>query len=494
MKTIENTIPLLEAYNALIKYKTKAYKENVSDGRRIKLSLSEGLPDIDTFRQETFQMLESGAYPDNFIYLINRLYLLSEANSDLLAEHNPVIKQLYREYPITKELEQLSFGIYEFLRDEVFHAENEYGRRIQYSGLEFVREELPEFTFRNNRHILWSLYYFLPRILEAYSSQEQEDFNSRILYYEEINKAIVEELNRRADEIIELSKDFCDRNFIFAYLKGELSVKPYYFTGVILSELLESLSLKQYAMYAEFDYSVYSDKYKWDFGKKSLNRYPELASLPEFKRLVQLLSDVAFILQLSNKESIEVKEVKTTIIFKTRLENTSNTEPIFLLEHTEEIKELETIDENRPKDVVEQVQLDQRDILVEKRDSRKIKPEYLLAIPILNLIYEEFTDELWYDITLMEFLNLFTTAIEKQEDFKLRPKQTARFYYLLRKIWVNCDQSLFNSEKEWVVPFLINYNLSYSAYTNQFIKNEGGLKHRDFIRSVDKILPKEKES
>lgn len=88
---------------------------------------------------------------------------------------------------------------------------------------------------------------------------------------------------------------------------------------------------------------------------------------------------------------------------------------------------------------------------------------------------------------------MFTSTAVKQNDFKLKHKQTARFYYLLKKIWLNCDQSSFDSEKEWIIPFLKNYNLSYSAYTNQFIANEGGVKHLKFTRSVDKILPKEKE-
>ena len=59
-------------------------------------------------------------------------------------------------------------------------------------------------------------------------------------------------------------------------------------------------------------------------------------------------------------------------------------------------------------------------------------------------------------------------------------------------MWINSsNKSLFDTEKEWIIPFLQNYNLSYSAYTNQFIKKEGGVKHRSFTRSVDKILPKD---
>ncbi|NDV78971.1 hypothetical protein D0T57_08305 [Dysgonomonas sp. 511] len=121
-----------------------------------------------------------------------------------------------------------------------------------------------------------------------------------------------------------------------------------------------------------------------------------------------------------------------------------------------------------------------------------ISAEYILSIPILDLIYKEFNDELWNDITLVEFLDMFTTNIHKQEKFKLKPKQTVRFYYLLKKIWINSNnKALFNTEKEWIIPFLQNYRLSYSAYTNQFIRNEGGMKHRNFMKSVDKILLKD---
>ncbi len=115
-----------------------------------------------------------------------------------------------------------------------------------------------------------------------------------------------------------------------------------------------------------------------------------------------------------------------------------------------------------------------------------------MPIPILDLIYKEFNDELWNDIGLVEFLNIFTTAINKQDSFKLKSKQTVRFYFLLKKIWINSDnKALFNTEKEWIIPFLQNYGLSYSAYTYQFIKNEGGLKHRKFTKAIDKILPKD---
>lgn len=378
------------------------------------------------------------------------------------------------------------------MRDDVFHAENEYGRSIRYQGLEIVQEELPEFVFRNNKLIIWSLYYFLPNIIKAYLSQEQEDFKNRILYYgqEEAGKAIIDERNKRTDQIIELSKGFCDRNFIFAYLKGKLSVNPDYFLGVILSELLESLSLEQYAQYTEFDYSTYTKKHNWNFGKKSLNEYIDLASLPEFERLTQLLSNVAFVLQLNNpensfKESKTEDETATTIIINAQIEDVTEQNIVLLPDTQIKVEEPEPIlkYEQEDDDPEEQIQ-----------PTEKVqKSEYLLPVPILNQIYEEFTNGLWYDITLFEFLNMFTSVVVKQVDFKLKHKQTARFYYLLKKIWLNCDQSLFYSEKEWIMPFLKNYDLSYSAYTNQFIANEGGVKHLKFTRSVNKILLKKKE-
>lgn len=391
MNFIQLSVQYVKTYNALIKYKVRAYEENVTDERRINLWLTEEIPDIEVFKQEVLQILISKAIPDNFIYLINRLYLLCETNSDLLSEHNPIIRQLYREYPITKELEQLSFGIYEFLRDDVFHAENEYCRSIRYPVLEIVREELPEFVFRNNKQILWSLYYFLPNIIKAYFSQEQEDFNNRILYYgqEDAGKAITDERNKRTDQIIELSKGFCDRNFIFAYLKGKLSVNPDYFIGVILSELLESLPLEQYAQYTEFDYSVYLEKQDWNFGKMSLNEYADLASLPEFERLIQLLSNVAFVLQLNNQENRseenKPEENTTTIIIDAQIEDVTE-QNIVLLPDTQTESE-------KSEPIVEHEQEDYSDEQIQPTGKAQ-KPEYLLPVAILNQIYEEFTNEL----------------------------------------------------------------------------------------------------
>lgn len=94
MNFIQFCIQYIETYNALIKYKIRAYKENVADEVKINLHLTGDLPDIEAFIQEVLQILENKAYPDNFIYSINRLYLLGETNSDSLAEHNLVIKQL----------------------------------------------------------------------------------------------------------------------------------------------------------------------------------------------------------------------------------------------------------------------------------------------------------------------------------------------------------------------------------------------------------------
>jgi hypothetical protein len=84
---------------------------------------------------------------------------------------------------------------------------------------------------------------------------------------------------------------------------------------------------------------------------------------------------------------------------------------------------------------------------------------------------------------------MFTTSIHYEEKFKVLKKE--RFHYLLKKIWLNGEhRNYFNTEKEWIEPFLKHYNLSVSGYWNQTVKNERQVKHKTFISTVDKILPK----
>lgn len=281
----------------------------------------------------------------------------------------------------------------------------------------------------------------------------QKDFISQTKHIEYIHK----EKAKLLEQITALSQNFCDRNFVFYYLRSSEHVEMGYLLGYILSDVLSGLNSDEFAQYIELDYSKYPANYSWQFEKKSIKDYPELAGLSKFEQLINLLTNIYLFNALDNG-SEEEKEVK------------------------------EISDSHQP----EAIQEESIENIVDKKPFKSNAAEYLLPVPILDLIYKEFTDELWYDMTLVEFLDIFTTAVNKQENFRLKPRQTVRFYYLLKKIWINSDnKALFNSEKEWIVPFVEHYKLSYSAYTNQFIRNEGNTKHRTFIRSVDKILPKD---
>lgn len=86
---------------------------------------------------------------------------------------------------------------------------------------------------------------------------------------------------------------------------------------------------------------------------------------------------------------------------------------------------------------------------INSKPIKNISVGYILPVPILNQIYEEFDNKLWHNITLEDFLNVFTTEINRQENFKLKTNQTTRFYFLLKKIWINYDnKALFDTEKE----------------------------------------------
>ena len=231
---------------------------------------------------------------------------------------------------------------------------------------------------------------------------------------------------------------------------------------LLLSEVMNKIPSEEYAKYVELDYSKYQYKhFRWNFASTRLESYIELNDLFGFYNLVRILAN--------------------TLLIKDYTEEQKN-ESVEILEPEENKEELEEYLDRRDKELDEEI----------ARTNKTAKPEYILPIPILDLIYQEFNNELWDEITLMEFLGMFTTEINRQDNFKLKSKQTTRFYYLLKKIWINSSNtSLFNTEKEWAIPFLQNYKLSYSAYTNQSVRNEGGLKHRNFMKSVDKILPKD---
>ncbi|MDR3057887.1 MAG: hypothetical protein LBU84_07085 [Prevotella sp.] len=264
MDTIKDTLYYIEQYNSLIRYQLKSNKETCAGERKIHLSLESALPDFDQLKSEIQHNLSRGeAYPEDFICSINRLLFLSEANSDLLVEYNPIIKQLYNEYPITKQLEELSFNTYQFIRDEVFKNRDEFERPIIYKGFEDVMTNLPEYYFKDNNYILWRLYHFIPVIITPYTNQLLRDFNNRkrIVSENETGKLTQQYKTEYISKAIELSIDFCDRNFVSDYLLGKPSIDKRHITGYILSDMLEKLNLSDYARYFEFNYSKYSFTY-----------------------------------------------------------------------------------------------------------------------------------------------------------------------------------------------------------------------------------------
>lgn len=456
MNTLQNTLLLLENYNALIKYHIKAYKESVSDERSLDLAF-ESIPDIDIFKLEVEQILQQGEYSEDFVYLLNRPYLLSQSNSDLFASYSAVEKLIYREYPLSKDLEKFSFSVYEFIRDEVFCSK-------LWNDDKYPLTKMTEFQFKNDESILWQTYYLLQNITEAYLIQEKQDVEHQFSFKSEPDKEkfIQQQKEIRAKEIINMSNGLCDKNLPFLHARDNPMISQDNLFYLLLSEVMNRLSSKDYVEYVRLDYQRYRKKsYQWNFASSSLDNYLEFQPLSGFTKLVRILANSMFI---KDYTEFAVSE---------------SAEPIELEENRQELEEyLDRREKEQDKEI--------------EKISRTAKPEYILSIPILDLIYREFNEELWDDITIMEFLDMFTTEIKKQDKFKLKPKQTTRFYFLLKKIWINSsNKSLFNTEKEWVIPFLQNYNLSYSAYTNQFIRNEGGMKHRNFMKSVDKILPKD---
>lgn len=456
MNTLQNTLLLLEKYNALIKYHLKAYKEGILDERKLNLSF-ESIPDIDIFKSEVEQILQQGEYSKDFSYSLNRLYLLSQSNSDLFANYSAIEKFIYKEYPFSKDLEQFSFSVYEFVRDEVFCSN-------LWDDDKEPLIKMTEFQFKNDETILWQTFYLLQNITEAYLIQEKQDIEHQLSFKSEPDKDkfIQQQKEIRAEEIISLSNDLCDKNLPFLYTRNNPLISQDNLFYLLLSEVMNRLSPKDYIEYVQLDYRRYRKKnYQWNFASSSLDNYSEFQSLFGFTKLVRILANAMFIKDY------------------TELAVSEPAEPIEVEENRQELEEyLDKREKEQDKEI--------------EKINRTAKPEYILSIPILDLVYREFNEELWDDLTIMEFLDMFTTEVKKQDKFKLKPKQTTRFYFLLKKIWINSpNKSLFNTEKEWVIPFLQNYHLSYSAYTNQFIRNEGGMKHRNFMKSVDKILPKD---
>jgi hypothetical protein len=309
---------------------------------------------------------------------------------------------------------------------------------------------MPETVFKNDETILWQAYYLLQDVTEAYLEQEERDVEHQLSFKSEPDKEkfIQQQKENKVEEIINLSNGLCDKNMPFLYIRNNPIITYDNLFYYLLSEVMSLLSTDDYEKYVGLDYPKYlQKKYHWNFSSTTLDNYTDLQQLFGFNRLVRILSNALFI-----------------------KEHTEETAPVSV-ETTENIQKLEDY--------------------LDKKDKQN-DTEYILSIPILDMIYQEFNDELWDNVTFMEFLEIFTSEIKKTDNFKLKPKQVTRFYFLLKKIWLNSScKSLFGSEKEWVIPFLQNYGLSYSAYTNQFIKKEGGVKHQSFTKSVDKILPKD---
>ncbi|MDR2409889.1 MAG: hypothetical protein LBE13_17510, partial [Bacteroidales bacterium] len=469
MNTLQNILYFLENFNALIKYHIKAYKEGLPNERKINLNF-ENIPDIESVREDVLEILRTGDHSSDFVHLINRLYLLSESNSDLIVEGNQQIKQfaneLQKKYPFFNTLDRFSLDIFQLIHFDIWNAEDEYSRHIHYKGFDDnLFPQLIEIQFRSDNVILWQTYYLLYNITEAYVLQEKQDIEHQLSFKPEADKEkfIQQQKEARAREIIDLSNGLCDKNVPFLYTRNNPMIKQNGLFYILLSEVMNKISEEEYTKYVELDYTKYRHKhFQWNFASTKLESYIELNNLFGFCNLVRILTNTLLIKDYTEEQKIE---------------------PVEILEPEENKEELEEYLDRRDEELDEEL-----DEEIARRN-KAAKPKYILPIPILDLIYQEFNNELWDEITLMEFLGMFTTEINRQDYFKLKSKQTTRFYYLLKKIWINSSNtSLFNTEKEWAIPFLQNYKLSYSAYTNQSIRNEGGLKHRNFMKSVDKIL------
>lgn len=469
---MDSLLPLLTTYNTLLKYHIKAEAEGLSDERRIDVHF-DNLSDLSAFKAEILQNLESQDYNEDFVRIVNRLYQLSQTNSDLVAVHNPAFKQIRKEYPFSTELETLSFGIYEFIRDEIFRARDEYERPVVYKGFEDIMTNIAEYRFNQNPYILWQTYYFVPSVLNPYLKQQLKDVKNQLSFLSDtkIDSYLQEQKDLHLKEVTDLSAGFCDRNFVFDYLKGNILIDREYIIGSVLSDMLENLNADEYARYIRLDYPAYT-RFQWEFEKKDLSGYQELTALPRFEHLIRLLSSI-FLLK-------ELEQIQATA---------DNTSPNKKKGSSSKKKDkVEGSDENKPEAPIEHIETQQEENISEKElAAKQPKTDYLLDASLLIEVYEEFNAALWVDIGLPDFLNVFRNTIEPIPGFKV--KDVSRFYFLLKQLWKNrSDVSLYRYEKEWLIPFLETYNLSHSSYSNQFIEKEGAYKHRAFIKIVEDIF------
>lgn len=468
METLKDTLTSVESYNTLIKYYIKADKEELPNEKRIDCILGNWL-DSDTFRSEVLQKLNIQDYSDDFITIINRLYQLSQSNSNLVATHGYLIRQLHKDYPLAKELERFSFGVYEFIHNEIFKATNQYDIPFTYKGFENILTNIPECHFCDNSYILWKTYYFVLPVIDSYLKQQIKDIRNQteLLPKDEIQNFLQEQRELHLKQVIELINGFCDRNVVFAYLKANLHIDREYITGSVLSDMLENLNSKEYVRYIEFDYSAYTH-FRWEFEKKALSGYKELASLPKFEHLIFLLNHIFLTRELEKPDTKDQLAVERPQLKR---------RPTGLKEHNlpDVLNNDVIIDRPRKKsNVVPEV-------------IYSVKADYIQDASLLVNIYEEFNTVLWEDIGLPDFLDVFRNDFDAVPAFKIR--DVSCFYYLLKHIWRNRpDKSTFRYEKEWLIPFLETYNLSHSSYSNQFIEKEGAHKHHRFIESVKNIF------
>lgn len=468
MDIIKNTKCRILEYNTLIKYHIKADKEGVSSEKRMSFALTSP-PVLDVFRTEVLQKLKAQDYSDDFIKTINQLYQLSQTNSDLVATHGYLIRQLHKDYPLAKELEPFSFEIYEFIRNDIFKATTPYDIPIIYNGFEDILTNIPEYRFRDNPYILWETFYFVLPVIDSYLKQQIKDLRNQtqLLPEDKIQSFRQEQKELHLKQVTELINGFCDRNFVFEYLKGTLLIDKEYIIGSVLSDMFENLDEEEYVRYIEFNYSTYTHSY-WEFEKKALSGYKELASLPQFEHLIFLLNHI-FLTRELGKPDIEDHLAVERPLPKRRSTGLK--------------------DHNLP-DILT------NDVIIDKPGKRSnvvpevtysVKADYIQDVSILVSIYEEFNTVLWEDIGLPDFLDVFRNDFEAVPTFKIR--DVSCFYYLLKYIWRNRpDKSTFRYEKEWLIPFLEIYNLSHSSYSNQFIEKEGAYKHRRFIETVKNIF------
>ncbi|KAA6325269.1 hypothetical protein EZS27_025495 [termite gut metagenome] len=442
MDIINNTCLWLERFNRLVKLQLKIRLESFIG--EIKINCAGEIPDIEDFKIAIEQTLHSAKYSDSFIDTVNQIFFLSWANSDLIVEFNLSNHRAYNEFcqlsPPIRELDKLSLDVFNFIGDAVFEQPD---RLFHYKGFEVAKAEFPEYRYKEDKYILWPLYHLVCSLVESYHKQEIIDLRNQLSYLDksEVNAFIKQQQDKRLEQIWESVKGFCDRNLVFEYLESESRTGKEYLVYTILSNFMEKTNVDGYIRYVEFDYIKYHSRFQWSFEKNIPEDYKDLFALPEFNRLVYLLCNIFYVKEIEREKLTDLTPIETV----TKL--------------LEDNRRLEPVNDN-----------------------------YLLDITLLGRIYTEFNGELWIDIPVRNFLNMFTTSIHFEETFKVLQKE--RFHYLLKKIWLNGEhRHYFNTEKEWIEPFLNHYNLSVSGYWNQTVKNGKQVKHRTFISSVDKILP-----